>query len=242
MAEVAVEPGTVHLLHDRLPVIATWSPPCCGSTALARIMSGRGDVTVLHEPFNRRATGGGSGRRGDACADDTAVLDGVLELAHSPGARTVYFADTTGLRHPRLLTDPRFTARIQHTFVIRDPAEVIAAHYPHNPYLTSEEVGFGHCWEIFELARMASGTVPVVVDADDLANRPRAVAAAYAAHTGLPAQHPPAPGPTAGTAGQDPGRAAETVRNNPYLAELYDDQLPYYEWLRAHRLEVEQAA
>ncbi|MEV7613331.1 sulfotransferase family protein [Streptomyces sp. NPDC089799] len=242
MAHVAAEPGTVHVLHDRLPVIATWSPPGCRTTALARIMSGRGDVTVLDEPFNRRAADGSFSHRGRTYADDTALLDGVLELAAVPGARTVYFADTTGLRHPALLADPRFTARIQHTFVIRDPAEVIAAHYPHNPYLTSEEVGFGHCWEIFELARMASGTVPVVVDADDLANRPTAVAAACAARTGLP-RHP-----AAGTSGGEPGPArgfrpaAGTVHDNPYLAELYEDQLPYYEWLRAHRLELEQAA
>ncbi|MEV8536206.1 sulfotransferase family protein [Streptomyces sp. NPDC051211] len=232
----------IHLIHERLQVIALWSPPGCRSTALEQMMTGRGDLTVLHEPFNKVATRGSYGFQGRSYGNGTALLDAVLSSAHRPGARPVLFKDSTALRHPDLLMDTRFTARIQHTFLVRDPAEVIASHHAGNPETTSEEIGFGNCWEIFELARLASGAHPVVVDAADLLTRPRDVAAAYAAHTGLP----PAPAPagwtmdeegTSDTADGRTGNPADTVHGNPHLAELYAEQLPYYEWLSAHRLE-----
>ncbi|QES48316.1 sulfotransferase family protein [Streptomyces venezuelae] len=227
-------------MHDRLQVIALWSPPGCRATGFERMMIDRGDLTVLHEPFTKLALTGRYSHEGRLYGTATALLESVLERAERPGARPVLFTDSTALRHPDLLMDTRFTSRIQHTFLIRDPAEVIAAHRAGGRESTSEAIGFGNCWEIFELARMASGAVPVVLDAADLPVRPAEVAASYAMHTGLP----PAAGPGRWTMEEEwlpagTGSLTELVLGDPHLAELYADQLPYHAWLSAHRLELE---
>ncbi|MER5931182.1 sulfotransferase family protein [Streptomyces sp. NPDC002054] len=229
-------------MHDRLQVIALWSPPGCRATALERMMTERGDLTVLHEPFTKLALTGRYSHEGRSYGTATALFESVLERAERPGAHPVLFTDSTAFRHPDLLMDTRFTSRIQHTFLVRDPAEVIAAHRAGGRETGSDAIGFGNCWEIFELARMASGAIPVVVDAADLPTRPAAVAAAYATHTGLPSAAEPGRWTMeeewlpAGT-----GSLADTVHEDPHLAELYADQLPYYAWLSAHRLELEPA-
>ncbi|MFD9396985.1 sulfotransferase family protein [Streptomyces sp. NPDC060000] len=234
-------------------VIAMWSPPRCRSTAFERMMIERGDLTVLHEPFNVLASKGSYEIGGRVHNSETALLDAILELART-GRRPVYFKDTTDCRYAGLLSDPRLTTAIQHTFIVRDPAEAIASHYARNPELSADQVGFGHCWEIFELVRETVGTVPVVVDADDLVADPAGIAAAYSSSTGLPylpdalnwqagersewqvfeAWHRDA---AASTGIHDrSGVYADTVANNPRLARLHAVQQPYYDRLREHRI------
>ncbi|MFI6377782.1 sulfotransferase family protein [Streptomyces sp. NPDC050546] len=234
-------------------VIAMWSPPRCRSTAFERMMIERGDLTVLHEPFNVLASKGSYELDGHVHHGERALLDALLSLART-GPRPVYFKDTTDCRYAELLTDPRLATHVRHTFIIRDPAEAIASHYARNPELTSDEVGFGHSWEIFELMREATGRMPVVVDADDLVADPEGIAAAYSALTGLPHR----PDALAWPAGERPEwqvfeawhrdaatstgiharsrQYADTVHNNPRLADLHAAQLPFYERLRVHRI------
>ncbi|MGW5863542.1 sulfotransferase-like domain-containing protein [Streptomyces sp. NPDC055239] len=234
-------------------VIAMWSPPRCRSTAFERMMIERGDVTVLHEPFNVLVSKGSYDIEGRALRSETELLDAIIELART-GGRPVYFKDTTDFRYAELLADARFTTEIQHTFIIRDPAEAIASHFARNPELTVDQVGFGLCHEIFETVRAATGTVPAVVDADDLVADPAGTAAAYSLRTGLP-HRPDALSWQAGERGEwqvfeewhrdaaastgihtRSGDYADTVHNNPRLAALHAAQLPFHEELRAHRI------
>jgi Sulfotransferase domain len=234
-------------------VIAMWSPPRCRSTAFERMMTERGDLKVVHEPFNILASTGSYRLDGRVHTDETALFEAIAGLADR-GPRPVFLKDTTDHRFPGLLADPRFATRIRHTFIIRDLAEVIASHYALRPGITAEHVGFGHCWEIFERVRGTTGVPPVVVDAADLVADPAGTAAAYSAALGLP--HRPgavrwAPGDrrewhvyadwhrdVATSAGihHRSGEYTETVHNNPHLAGLHAANLPYYERLHAHRL------
>lgn len=239
------------MMLRRPRVIAMWSPPRCRSTAFERMMSERGDLTVLHEPFNVLAVKGAFTVADRTCTDPISLLDAILDL----GTReSVYFKDTTDSRCPELLADPRFVTAVRHTFIIRDPAAALASHYARNPRLSEEEAGFGNCWEIFDLVHRVTATAPVVVDADDLVTDPEAVVAAYAAATGLP-HRPDALTWSAGERGEwqvyaDWHRDAaasthihdratsypDTVDNNPRLAELHARQLPFHQRLRAHRI------
>ncbi|MFD3518770.1 sulfotransferase family protein [Streptomyces sp. NPDC058657] len=238
-------------------VIAMWSPPRCRSTAFERMMIERGDLTVLHEPFNILTSKGSFEIGGRTCRSETDLLDAILELA-ATGGRTVYFKDTTDFRYPGLLADPRLTTALQHTFIIREPAEAIASHYARNPGVTADEVGFGHCAEIFDLVRTTAGTFPPVVDAADLVADPAGIAAVYSSLTGLP----DLPGALSWQAGERSewqvfedwhreaaastgihdrsGEYADTVENNARLGALHQAQLPYYEHLRAHRITPRQ--
>ncbi len=217
----------------------------------------RGDLTVLHEPFNVLCSKGSYAIEGRTYTNETALLDAIVELA-ATGGRPVFFKDTTDYRYPGLLADPRLTTHIRHTFIIRDPAEAIASHYARNPELTADEVGFGHCAELFGLARAATGTTPPVVEAGDLVADPAGIAAAYSSLTGLPdmpdalswqagersewqvfeAWHRDAAASTGIHARS--GEYADTVANNERLGALYEAQLPFYERLRAHRITARQ--
>ncbi|MFJ3833833.1 sulfotransferase family protein [Streptomyces sp. NPDC090046] len=238
-------------------VIAMWSPPRCRSTAFERMMIERGDLTVLHEPFNILASKGCFEIEGRTYRSETELLDAILELA-ATGGRPVYFKDTTDFRYPGLLADPRLTTALRHTFIIREPAEAIASHFARNPELTADEVGFGHCAEIFDMVRAATGTVPPVVEAADLVADPAGIAAAYSSLTGLP----DLPGALSWQAGERSewqvfedwhrdaaastgihdrsGDYTDTVGNNAHLAALHQAQLPFYEHLRAHRITARQ--
>ncbi|RFU85208.1 sulfotransferase family protein [Streptomyces triticagri] len=247
-------------MNTRQPtVIAMWSPPRCRSTAFERMMMERGDVSVLHEPFNILAVKGSYELDGKVYRDQTALFDAVLEHAGAAD-RPLYFKDTTDYRFDGLLADPRFVTAIRHTFIIRDPAEAIASHYALNPELTADEVGFGHCWEIFDLVREATGSTPAVVHADDLVRDPAGTAARYSALTGLPHLphalswetggrrewqvysdwHQDVASSTGIRTGS--GDYAETVHTNARLADLHTSQLPYYERLLAHRISPAPAA
>lgn len=233
------------------PVVVLWSPPRCRSTAFARMMMERGDLTVVHEPFSDRAAQGSFAVAGRTAHTDPELLGALLELAVDG---PVFVKDTTDYRYPELLADPRLTRDVVHSILVRTPAEAIASHHAVNPGVTREEIGFERCWEIFEAVRRATGRAPVVVDSDDLVRRPAEVVAAYCERVGLPflahalqwqpgvrtewartaAWHRDAER----TAGIEARAAAYpvTVATDPRLADWERYHRPFYERLREHRI------
>jgi hypothetical protein len=214
-------------------------------------MMERGDLTVMHEPFSNRAAQGSFELAGQAFGSDPELLGRILELA---AAGPVFVKETTDYGYPELLGDPRLAHDVANTFIVRDPAEAIASHHAMNPALTLDEVGFERCWELFELVRTATGTVPVVIDAADLVARPAELVEAYCQRVGLPflahalswqpgerpewARTAPWHRAAAGTAGIEarPASYPETVHTHPRLAAYERHHRPFYDRLRAHRL------
>lgn len=233
------------------PVVLLWSPPRCRSTAFARVMMERGDLTVLHEPFSNRAAQGWFAVDGRKASTDRELLGHVLGLA---AGGPVFVKETTDYRYPELLVDPRLLHDVVHTVIVRDPAEAIASHYAMNPAVTLEEIGFERCWEIVDAVRAATGRVPVVIDSADLVARPAELVAAYCQRTGLPfvpealswrpgertewartaAWHADA----ARTSGIEAssGSYGVTVATDERLAGYDAHHRPFYERLREHRL------
>ncbi|MET9956200.1 sulfotransferase family protein [Streptomyces sp. NPDC006339] len=236
---------------ERIPVLALWSAPRSRSTAFARMMAERGDRVVVHEPFSQ-VVDFGEVKVGDRVArGERDVLAALRDMAAD---KPVFFKDTTDFHYPALLADRAFLRAATHTFIIRHPSEAIASHHALNPDLGRDEIGFARLHEIFTAVREATGTTPVVVDSDDLLDRPADTVRAYCAAVGIPFL-PDAlnwqPGmrsewqatsrwheSTSRTAGftRGSGRGAETVEADPVLRAHRDYHLPFYEELRAAAL------
>ncbi|MEV6806276.1 sulfotransferase family protein [Streptomyces sp. NPDC017248] len=236
---------------ERIPVLALWSAPRSRSTAFARMMAERGDRVVVHEPFSQ-VVDFGEVKVGERVAHTE--QDVLAELRALAAQKPVFFKDTTDFAYPALLADREFLASATHTFIIRHPAEAIASHHALNPQLGRDEIGFARLYEIFAAVRDATGATPVVIDSDDLLDRPAETVRAYCAAVGIPFL-PEAlswqPGmrsewqatsrwheSTSRTAGftRGPDRGADAVAADPVLAAYRDYHLPYYERLRAAAL------
>lgn len=239
---------------ERIPVLALWSAPRSRSTAFARLMAERGDRVVVHEPFSQ-VVDFGEVKVGDRVAHtERDVLAALRAIA---AEKPVFFKDTTDFHYPVLLADQAFLTAATHTFIIRHPAETIVSHHVLNPNLGRDEIGFAWLHEIFRAVRAATGTTPVVIDSDDLLDRPADTVRAYCSAVGIPFL-PDAlswqPGmrtewqgtgrwheSTSRTSGFTRGAggargAAEAVAANPVLRTYLDYHLPYYEQLRAAAL------
>ncbi|QGV82498.1 sulfotransferase family protein [Streptomyces ficellus] len=233
-------------------MLALWSAPRCRSTAFARMMAERGDHVVVHEPLSQ-VVDFGEVKVGDRVArSEQDVLAALRDLAEEK--KPVFFKDTTDFAYPAVLADRDFLAGATHTFIIRHPDEAIASHHALNPDLGRDEIGFARLHEIFTAVRAATGTTPVVVDSDDLLDRPADTVRAYCAAVGIPFLADALnwqPGmrtewqatsrwheSTSRTAGftRAPGRGAEKVAADPVLRAHRDYHLPYYEELRAAAL------
>ncbi|WP_052863961.1 sulfotransferase-like domain-containing protein [Streptomyces niger] len=233
---------------ERIPVLALWSAPRCRSTAFARMMTERGDHVVVHEPLSR-VVDFGEVTVGDRTArTEQDVLAALRALA---AEQPVFFKDTTDFHYPALLADEAFLSAATHTFIIRDPAEAIASHHALNPDLGRDEIGFARLYEIFTAVQAATGSTPVVIDSDDLLDRPVETVRAYCEAVGIPflpdaLSWQPGMRPewqstskwhrstsrTAGFARSSDG-GAEAVEADPTLRAYRDYHRPYYEKLRA---------
>lgn len=231
--------------------IALWSAPRSRSTAFLRMMMKVKELTTLHEPFSHRADFGQAEVDGYVITDERALMTAIVELSRR---KRVFFKDTTDFRYPAVLEDEAFLTEVTHTFILRDPAEVIASHYALNPNLTEDEVGFGRLHELFHAVADVTGRLPVVVDSELLMDRPDAVVREYCAAVGLeytvgmlswqPAErtewkraqrwHMDAAVST-GFVRSRPGYD-HTVGNHPLLAEYDRNQRPYYEEMLRHRI------
>lgn len=233
-------------------MLALWSAPRCRSTAFARMMTERDDRAVVHEPLSR-VVDFGEVEVGDRVAhSEQDVLAALRAIA---AERPVFFKDTTDFHYPALLADRDFLSAATHTFIIRDPAEAIASHHALNPGLGRDEIGFARLYEIFAAVQEATGSTPVVVDSDDLLDRPAETVRAYCEAVGIPflpdaLNWEPKMRPewqttsrwhqsTSETSGfkRGSGAGAGAVAADPVLREFRDYHQPYYEKLRAVALQ-----
>ncbi|MFJ5999324.1 sulfotransferase family protein [Streptomyces sp. NPDC092370] len=246
MKEFRADGGPDHLL------LALWSAPRSRSTAFERMMMERGDFDVVHEPFSHVADFGSAEVAGRTVASETELIEALRAV---PGR--VFFKDTTDFHYPALLADTDFLTSATHTFIIRDPAEVIASHAALNPRLTRDEIGFSRLYEIYNAVVAATGTEPVVIDSDDLLDRPEATVRAYCERVGIPFQaaalhwEPGVPPQWQRTEKwhRDASKSSTFTRrstedtgagvaDDPVLGEFHRFHLPYYMKLREQRLAV----
>ena len=235
-------------------VLMLWSAPRSRSTAFFRMMTERGDVTAVHEPFSYLAQFGHVGIGGTRITAVPALIAALGSLARRG---PVFAKETSGHRYPEVLTEREFLAHgARHTFLIWHPRETIASYRAVQPDATLGQMGFESLHEVFTEVTRVTGRTPVVLDSADLVARPAATVRAYCERTGLdfrpgaltwpPADraewqlsrgwHTEVAASTGFTA--TTGRPRAEVAGDPVLSRYLDYHLPFYQELHRHRLLV----
>ncbi|WP_030253790.1 hypothetical protein [Streptomyces violens] len=233
-------------------LLALWSAPRSRSTVFFRTMLERPDVLSLHEPFCN-IVNDGSTRAGDRTvesADD--LMDVLLDLS---GHRTVFFKDTTDCQYDAVFARQDFLKRVRHTFLLRNPREIIPSFAALKPDMALHEVGIEYLHRIHQ-AVLEAGGQPIVLDSDDFVDRPESTLRAYCAAVGLPYREDTLhwqPGDRAewrqsaswhadvsasSTVRRRPRAYARTIDNDPLLRRLHEHHLPFYEQLWEQRLRI----
>lgn len=236
-----------------MPVYALWSAPRARSTAFFRSIIERGDMVAVHEPFSDLAGLGETDIDGRTFDSPRALLTWLAD--QMPDVK-VFLKDTTGRRHHAVLADRRLLAEARHAFLIRRPEEIAASSYAVEPGIGVDAIGLEILYELYAAVGDAGGHRPVVIDSDDLVERPEATMMAYCAAVGLPY--------IAEALRWEPGQRHEwrrsarwhvdvssssgftrrerryehTVETSNALARIAAHHLPFYEKLRAERLDI----
>jgi len=236
-----------------MPVFALWSAPRARSTAFFRSMLERGDLVVVHEPFSDLAGLGETDVDGRPFDSAVSLLAWLLDQTH---AVDVFLKDTPNRRHHELLADRRFLAEARHAFLIRRPEEIAASMHAIVPDMDIDAIGLEFLHQLHTAVRDADGHPPVVIDSDDLVTRPAATMAAYCATVELPfipeaLTWEPGDRPewrrsarwhrdVSASSGFAPSTRTylHTVETSDELARFAAHHLPFYEQLRAERLDV----
>ncbi len=176
------------------PIYFLWATPRSTSTAFEWMMRQRGDLACFHEPFGMAWYQGPDARaprpapperqRPEATFDK--IWSDILTAAEK---RPVFVKDMP--HHTDHLWTDEFLDRITHSFLIRDPAKVLAS--LHRSYQKAgfaegfepHEISFGPQQKLFDLLR-GRGQTPPVLDSDDLLADPDTMVEAYCKAIGIP--------------------------------------------------------
>jgi hypothetical protein len=234
-------------------LVILWSAPRSRSTAFFRAMVERGDFLGVHEPFCNLADHGETEIGERLVRSVPEAVDALLAQARRG---PVFVKETTDHRYRGLLSDRRFLTGATHTFLVRPPEEIASSYFALKPDMARDEIGVEALHEVFVAAGAATGRKPVVIDSEDLVDRPAATMAAYCAAIGVAFRPEALNWPTGErpewhrsarwhvAASRSTGfattatRYAQTVANNPVLAGYSAHHRPFYERLREQRLPV----
>ena len=226
----------------------------------------RGDLACFHEPFGEAWYQGDDARapRLDESSPKKPGLsfESVIDrLADTAKKRPVFAKDMPQFTDH--LWNDAFFDRYQHSFLIRDPAKVLASLHrswsrSDNPGFTRNEIGFDEQRRLFDRLADKYGEPPVVIDSDDLLEDPPSMVERYCQAIGIPyiaeALHWE-PGSRSEVLWYDGDDSVwhETLKNSdglkaqprkeiaidelpPRLQDLYRDFLPHYRHLHQYRL------
>ena len=161
-----------------LPVrIAMWSGPRNISTAMMRSWGNRADTAVIDEPFYAyylERTGKKHPGASEIIAQgetDWRKIVTLLTKDSVPADRQAFFQKQM-THHLLPEIDRTWIVDLTNCFLIRDPREVILSYIKKNADPEVEDLGFVQQREIFNFVRERTGTVPAVVDADDVLKSP----------------------------------------------------------------------
>jgi hypothetical protein len=162
-----------------------WAVPRSASTAFERMVTQRGDLEVVSEPFARAYYDGPDARshRFDA-TDPEATFAAVRAAVLGRAARAGCFVKDMAYQVLPALDDALARAG-PHTVLVRDPSESLPSLARRWPDFTEEEAGFRAATALVERLDDLGATV-VVIDSDDLRRRPAATVRTWCEAVGLP--------------------------------------------------------
>ncbi|NER08459.1 MAG: sulfotransferase family protein [Okeania sp. SIO3C4] len=84
------------------------------------------------------------------------------------------------------IVNNEFIDYFQHTFLIRNPAQMLPSYYYKMPDLDFEECGYKELFELFNKVVERTGKIPIVINADDLVENTRDIVKEYCSRIGIP--------------------------------------------------------
>ena len=159
--------------------IAMWSGPRNISTAMMRSFGSRSDCAVSDEPFYGaflKATGEPHPLAAETIADMDCDWHSVLatQSGDAPRAKAIWYQ-----KHmPHHMVGPVTIEQMpdhRHAFLIRAPERVVESYRKKNELRRPEMLGFAQMRRYFEIERQRTGSVPPVVDSDQILQNPAGV-------------------------------------------------------------------
>ena len=241
-------------------ITALWATPRSRSTAFMWMMHQRGDFYVMQEPFGRAAYYSEErifARAAEVSPKPEYNYQNVLHTLKQHAQEGPLFIKDFPLYFLHIV-DENFLTTFTHTFLIRDPAQMLPSYYHKMPDLAFAECGYQELHGLFDKVVQHTGAIPPVINAEDLVLNPTEILQVYCAKLGLPfrpaALHWEPPG-NADEIGwwddrswnddlrrskgfQETPQTYLQIHESPSLRALYEQCLPYYEELNRHRLQV----
>ncbi len=170
-------------------IVALWAVPRSTSTAFEWMMRQRGDLDCLHEPFGEAWYQGEDPlwprfRTGDKTTPGLSLETVWEDIKNRAAHRAVFIKDFP--HYINHMWDAEFLSHFTHAFLIRDPAKTITSMYDKWPDFDELEVGFPEQRALFDLLTALNGSLPPVIDSDDLLENPVAVTEAFCDAVGIP--------------------------------------------------------
>jgi len=243
-------------------IIALWSTPRSRSTAFMWMIKQRGDFLVIQEPFGRSAFYSEErifNRAADVIPQAEYNYQKVLQELKVKSQNNSVFLKDFAYYFIQIVND-EFIDYFQHTFLIRDPAQMLPSYYYKMPDLDFEECGYKELFELFKKVVDRTGKIPVVINADDLVEKTTDIVKEYCARISIPFMpealkwNPPGNSDEIGwwdnRSWNDELRISYGFQNttnksylkihqNQKLLSLYNLCMPYYEQLNQYRLAAE---
>ncbi len=243
------------------PIYVLWAVPRSTSTAFEWMMRQRGDLRCLHEPFGEAWYQGENPLWPRVTADSVrtngltlkSVWESLRKLAQDGPIFSKDFP-----HYISTISSKEFLSHFNHSFLIRDPAKTITSMYKHWPDFHEDEVGFKEQRQLFDRLCQELGTVPPVIDSDDLLENPHVIIEKWCHAIGIdfiPEALSWEPGARDEVSWWDGGSFHENLRNSdglkpqqrrhieirdapPRVQEIYQSTLPHYQALYEHALKV----
>src|SRR5438477_4618286 len=156
--------------------IAMWSGPRNISTAMMRSWGNRPDTFVIDEPFYayylEQTVAAHPGAKEVIATGEINWRKIVAQLTGPLPNDSRIFYQKQMTHHLLPEIDRGWLGQVTNCFLIRDPAEVIVSYVKKNNEPTLEDLGFVQQAEIFDFVRREAGSVPPVIDADDVLRDP----------------------------------------------------------------------
>ncbi len=157
--------------------IAMWSGPRNISTALMRSWENRPDTFVMDEPFYayylERTAADHPGAEEVIATGQTNWRKIVAKLTGPVPNDLRIFYQKQMTHHLLPEIDRGWLGQVTNCFLIRDPAKVIVSYVKKHNEPALEDLGIVQQAEIFDFVQHETGSIPPVIDADDVLRAPK---------------------------------------------------------------------
>ncbi|GEA12561.1 HAD family hydrolase [Alteromonas sp. KUL49] len=158
--------------------IAMWSGPRNLSTAMMYAFAARTDCAVVDEPFYAAyltATGLEHPMQEEILNAQPSEASTVIQqcLGDTPNGKSLFYQKQ--MTHHMVETFPLdWLSSLTNVFLIRHPARVVASYQQKRENPTLKDIGFVRQWELLHYVKNTLGKTPIVIDSDDVLEKPAA--------------------------------------------------------------------